>query len=168
MSFIIRKPKMSDAPALTKLMNDLVREEVFILVDSVITVAEERVRLRNRLKQINAGKSVSLIALDDKKIIASFGIMLEKGRSSHVGGFGIVIAKGYRGQGLGKELIVKIIDLAKERLKGLELIELGVFKDNKPAIKLYKKMGFKQVAVIKNRLKYKGRLTNEIIMHKWL
>ena len=52
-----------------------------------------------------------------------------------MGFFSYVKSKGY-----GKELLIKLIEIEKE--KGTEIITLGVKKDNKIAIKLYKSCGF--------------------------
>ncbi|WNQ13121.1 GNAT family N-acetyltransferase [Paenibacillus aurantius] len=54
----------------------------------------------------------------------------------------IYIRKKYHKQGLGKDLINKAIELAKERNK--ERIWLGVWEKNENAIRFYKKMGFVQ------------------------
>ena len=35
---------------------------------------------------------------------------------------------------------------------------------NNPAIKLYKKLGFKKVARLKNRVQHKGKLGDQLIM----
>ena len=84
----------------------------------------------------------------------------------HVGEFGIAIKKEFRGIGLGSFLMREIIQLAKTELKPKpKIIKLGVFANNKPAIALYKKMGFKQVAVLPRHLEYKGNLVAEIIMY---
>jgi len=41
---------------------------------------------------------------------------------------------------------------------------LEVYVNNEPAIKLYKKMGFKRVARIPKHIQYKGKLIDEFIM----
>lgn len=87
-------------------------------------------------------------------------------RMDHIGEFGIAIRQGFRGIGLGKCLMENIIKMAKTELKpSPKIIELGVYEGNKPAIALYKKMDFKQVAKIPNSVQYKGKLITKIIMH---
>jgi len=53
----------------------------------------------------------------------------------------------YRGKGLGKLLLDRIIKLAEKR--GLKEVYLEVESDNEIAKALYKKMGFKEVKVLK-------------------
>ncbi len=68
------------------------------------------------------------------------------GTFSHILEFGI--KKGFRGMGLGKILLSRVIeDLRK---KGIETIQLEVDITNIPAIKLYKKFNFKVVRILKN------------------
>jgi len=56
------------------------------------------------------------------------------------GDLGMVIAKDYRGRGVGSALMVAAIDAARER--GLHKIILEVFPHNEAGIALYRKFGF--------------------------
>ena len=58
----------------------------------------------------------------------------------HCGSLGMGVQRDFRGRGIGTRLIERTIDKAKEM--GLERIELDVFASNRPAIKLYEKLGF--------------------------
>lgn len=55
----------------------------------------------------------------------------------------VCIPREYRGQGFGKVLLLKAIEIAKE--KKFMNIKLEVGKKNLPALKLYKDFGFKEV-----------------------
>ncbi|MCS7187174.1 MAG: GNAT family N-acetyltransferase [Armatimonadetes bacterium] len=55
----------------------------------------------------------------------------------------IAVADGHQGLGLGQALMELLIEGAK--LKGMEGIELHVFKHNRRAIALYRKLGFEIV-----------------------
>ncbi|KFN04274.1 acetyltransferase domain protein [Bacillus clarus] len=65
-------------------------------------------------------------------------------RLSHIGSISIMIKKGYRGIGIGKLLLGKLLAWA-EKNPLLEKVCLGVFSTNVKAITLYKKMGFIEV-----------------------
>lgn len=56
--------------------------------------------------------------------------------------FGILVGKGYRGQGIGSYLLACLIHLAKVKF-GIKVLHLQVY-DGNPAIYLYKKFGFKE------------------------
>ena len=164
----IKPPNEKDAEKMMEFINSLVEEKADINQCKKVTLDEEEKYLKDILKKIKENKLVYLIALDNDKVVGIVSIGLRTGKMSHRGGLGISVAKEYRGKGLGKKLMELIIELAKEKLKGLEMIELSVFKRNKAAKKLYKKFGFKKVATIKKGLKFEGKYFDEEIMALWL
>ena len=146
-------------------INSLIDEEAMILMRTKKTKKEEAEWLKSELGDIKSGSKVCLVAEYNGRIIGSTRITLGKEREDHIGTFGISIKSGYRGIGLGKYLMAEIIKLAKKIFgKKLKIIKLFVFDGNKPAIGLYKKMGFKQVAHLPKSIQYKGKLIGEFIM----
>jgi ribosomal protein S18 acetylase RimI-like enzyme len=81
---------------------------------------------------------------------------------AHVGSLGIGVLAAYRGQGIGKKLMQAAIQQAEQ--KGLTRIELTVREQNKPAIALYKKLGFEEEGVHKNAVCIEGKYENHIFM----
>jgi len=59
---------------------------------------------------------------------------------AHGGVLGIALLPAFRGQGIGKRLILRTLDAA--RAFGLRRVELTVRENNASAIALYKKVGF--------------------------
>lgn len=149
-------------------INSLVEEDAKIKVNKRKSLKEEVEWLKDSLKKIKKHQGVYLVAKDNDVIVGSAGIGLKTGRQSHVGVFGITIRKGYRKIGLGTYLTQEIIKLAKRDLKSLRNIRLGVMNINKPAIALYRKFGFKKVALLPKQMEYKGKLRDEIIMLLYL
>jgi len=148
-------------------INSLVEEDALILINKKFSLEEEKKYLKKELKKIKSGKQIKVIAEENNLIVGVSEIFIYSYRKSHIGELGISIRKGYRGIGLGTYLIKKVIKLAKKRLKPkLKIIRLGVFPPNKPALALYKKLGFKKVAKIPKHIQYKGKLIDEIIMIK--
>lgn len=62
-------------------------------------------------------------------------------RRRHVGGIGMAVRDDWQGRGVGTALMQAAVDLADNWLNLLRL-ELTVFSDNEPAVRLYKKFGF--------------------------
>jgi len=148
-------------------INSLIKEDAQILLNKKISLEEEKKYLKEELKKIKSRKKVKLIAEEGNLVVGISDISSGPYRHSHVGDFGISIRKGYRGIGLGSYLTEKIIKLAKTKLKPRpKIIKLGVFPTNKPALGLYKKLGFKKAARIPKQIQYKGKLIDEIIMLK--
>lgn len=148
-------------------INSLVEEDAMIYMNIKQTKQQESEWLKDKLKNIRKKKAVTLIAECDGMIVGNTGIALGNFRQSHVGEFGITIRWGYRGVGLGSFLMGRVIKLAEKELKPKpKMLELGVFAGNAPALRLYTKMGFREVARVPKALQYKGKLINRIIMTK--
>lgn len=64
----------------------------------------------------------------------------------------VYVDKRYRKRGIGKKIILELTDWLKK--KKVKYIEIDVYFKNKPAIRLYKKLGFKPLSMIM-RLKRK-------------
>ena len=103
------------------------------------------------------------VALNEEKIIGWCDITsLGRPIFDHVGSLGIGVLADYRGQGIGEALIRAALQRAK--IKGLTRIELTVFENNKPAIALYKKLGFVEEGIHKNKSRIDGRYEDHIFM----
>lgn len=77
--------------------------------------------------------------------------------------FGMYIAPGSRGQGLGKALMKELISRAKN-CDGLEQIKLTVVSDNDHAKNLYKSLEFEIYGTERNALKDQGHYFDEDLM----
>ncbi|WP_242602350.1 GNAT family N-acetyltransferase [Legionella rowbothamii] len=103
------------------------------------------------------------IAVCDGRVIGWCDISsLDRPVFAHVGSLGIGILAAYREQGIGKKLMQAAIQQAEQ--KGLTRIELTVREQNKPAIALYKKLGFEEEGVHKNAVCIEGKYENHIFM----
>lgn len=164
---VLRPPRLGDVTILRNYINNLVAEDALILFNQRQSQAEEKKHLTDMLEAINANQRVQLLAFHDEKLIANSQIVKGKYRMSHIGIFGISVASGYRGEGVGEALSETIIDLAKEKLK-IKLVDLTVYKNNKAAINLYKKLGFKKHGLLPKAVQYKQRLVDLVYMYRWI
>src|SRR5919108_2900921 len=85
----------------------------------------------------------SLVACVENEIVGSLGLWIDSHspRRRHVGGIGMAVHDKWQGQGVGTALMEAAIELADKWLNLIRL-ELTVYTDNEPAIKLYKKFDF--------------------------
>ena len=77
----------------------------------------------------------------NEKVIGIITLAVGDGRGSHVGDIAMAIHDTYQGQGIGKMLLLTVIDLADNWLN-LVRLELDVYADNERAIRLYKHFDF--------------------------
>ena len=85
----------------------------------------------------------SLVAMVGDEIAGQLGLGTNpsRPRRKHAGGIGMAVRDDFQGQGVGTALLQAAVDLADNWLN-LQRLELTVFTDNEPALRLYKKCGF--------------------------
>lgn len=143
----------------------LIKENAPILISNKESLREEIKRIKDELKKTKEHKAVFLVAEHKNRLVGIADIVLLGDRQEHIGMLGISVHKKYRGIGLGSYLLKKVIKLAKQELKPKpKIIRISVFSTNKPAIGLYRKSGFKKVAVIPKQIQFQGKLVDEIVM----
>ncbi len=111
------------------------KEELFLIYPSgtfPLTTAQVK-------KIANLRKALTVI--EDKNKIIGFANFYnyEKGKSAFIGN--VVIDESYRGKGLGKKLMSKMLEIADKKYK-LPEINISVFNTNTPALLLYNNFDF--------------------------
>jgi len=75
------------------------------------------------------------------KVAGIINMRVGSGRESHVGDIDMAVHDKYQGQGIGKMLLITVIDLADNWLN-LVRLELDVYTDNERAIHIYQQFDF--------------------------
>jgi putative acetyltransferase len=85
----------------------------------------------------------SLVACVDGEVVGQASVLTfpTRPRRRHTGDIGMMVRDDWHGKGIGTALMQALVDLADKWLN-LYRLELDVYTDNEPAIKLYKKFGF--------------------------
>ena len=91
----------------------------------------------------NSKDNIMLLAKSEGKIVGCASLNRLPRRMKHRGDFAISVVKDYWNKGIGSQLLDNIIAFAKEN--DFEIIDLQVRSDNKSAIHLYEKYGFKMI-----------------------
>lgn len=166
-NLIIRLPHKDDARGLMQLINGIINEDDYITINKKVTLKKEIEWLDKLLESINKKEKIMLIAEVDGKLVGNSEAGKGIGRSSHVSTFGISIIDGYREEGIGKIIAKEVIRAAKREL-GSKIMTLDVIADNKRAISLYKKIGFKKIGILPKAHKRKNHYIDVLKMYKVL
>jgi L-amino acid N-acyltransferase YncA len=160
---ILRCLRFEDLDGLLELINGLVKEGANILLDETQTRDAEAEWLARQLVMQEKGQRVFVLAESDGKIIANSHVERFPFRSeAHKGSLGIAIGSGYRDVGIGTEIMKTLIDESRKR--GLKMLLLCVFENNKRARHVYEKVGFHEIGREPKGIQRNGKYIDEIRM----
>jgi len=109
----------------------------------------------------------SLVVRVDGKVVGSAGMTPFTGKRAHVAEFGISIVESHRNMGLGTLILKEFIEIAKK--SHFETIQLSAFSNNKRAVHVYRKCGFKKCGKLKRDIKFAdGTYADRILMEQIL
>jgi L-phenylalanine/L-methionine N-acetyltransferase len=131
-----------------------------------MTLGEEIAYVEEQIERIHHHLTVELVALCDNAIIGISGIDMKDETERHVGVFGISIAQGYRGEGIGTLLMDAVLKEAEENIPELQIVVLDVFSNNTAAIAMYEKFGFVVYGRLPNGVRHNDVFVDEIKMYK--
>ncbi len=142
---------------------ELIDENAYLLINKKPTMSEEKTWLKDKIKAINVSREVCVAVWNNKKLVGICDAKKGKWKDEQNTCIGIAILKKYRGQGLGEKLLRDIIKLAKKKLNPKN-IYLTVAAPNKPAINLYKKIGFRTFARFPKWSNHDGKYIDNLWM----
>lgn len=139
--------------------------------ETIMALTSERIgKIQSFISGLTENQHVYVAEVEEngeKKVVGMVGLTVNtSARIRHSASIGINVNKNYHGQGIGKALLSKVIELADNWLM-LVRLELSVLADNERAINLYKSVGFeiegtKKYAIIKD-----GKYADEYIMARY-
>lgn len=168
-AIIVREARPEDAAQLIDFVTRLSEEtELYLLLapgEFTLTVEEEADLLENYALSDN---SAYFVAEVDGQIVG--GLNLKGGTRAgnrHCAVLGISIANGWRGMGIGSQLMAHAVQWARQN-SVLERIELRVFVENEPALHLYEKYEFEIEGRLRKAVFRHGRYYDDYIMARLL
>ena len=109
------------------------------------------------LEDIKSENAITVVALGGQTLmsvacVVGYAVAWIAHTELHIGN--IAVKKGFRRQGTGERLLQEL--LQRGTMKGIQLATLEVRVSNKPAIRLYQKFGFQEIAIQKGYYKLEG------------
>jgi ribosomal protein S18 acetylase RimI-like enzyme len=102
-------------------------------------------------------------AFRDGELVGTAGFAIQQGQpNAHKGRlFGMYVRSSSRNLGVGRLLLNAVLDVARENV---ELIQLSVVRENRPARRLYESVGFLEFGVETKASKYGDKYYDEALM----
>lgn len=161
----VRLPEQADLQQVLTYINDLIAEDTYVIMSGEpVTETEEISYLSTLLKEIDQKQAAAFYVFDGDKLVANGQIKKRMRRLSHIGDFGITVAKEYRQDGVGSQLMAMLLEEA--RAIGVKIVTLEVFSNNERACYVYKKMGFTEFGVLPKSVVHRGETINLVQMYK--
>lgn len=157
---VLRQLKKKDRKQLTAFFRSLPKEDRrYLRVD-----VTDKETIKQIIKSSKLGESRRIIALDNDNIVATGLLELEKRKwKKHFGEIRLLVSKSYRRKGLGMLLARELYLLAIS--EKVEDIIVKMMKPQVAAIDIFKRMGFKEEAVLPDYVKdLEGTKRDLIIM----
>jgi len=159
MKYRARQIHESDIGNYLAVLNEVIAERKYLLTTDMLSLNHTAKFVKNAIHNNFA----MYVAEYDKKVIGWADIIpREKGAVRHIGELGMGVVPDWRGKGVGKELLSRVIEHSWKI--GLTRIELEVFASNKAAISLYEHFGFEHEGTKRNARYIDGKYEDVFVM----
>ena len=158
-----RRFRQLDTKMLRDFINSFVAENALILYGKKMSLGQEREFQKSKAKEIDAKNCIFVLCWKDGMLIGNSDATKGKLKQSHNASFGLVVKKGFRGMGIGGKLLSLAMKEARKSLKAKNLW-IDYIDGNRPARKLYEKLGFREVARMEGYVKHAGKYRDRVIM----
>ena len=154
---VVRPAREGDLDAIVELLVEVAAEGRWIGTELPVDRERRRRRLREDLRR---GDAVVLVAEAGGRIVGQLGMDVA---SYGVADFGMLVAEGWRGRGVGSALLRAAIERARQA--GAHKVALQVWPHNAAAIALYEKLGFQREGLLRRHYRRRnGELWDAVIM----
>lgn len=166
MSLTIREVTVADAQGIIDVLNPIIIEALYTILDQTFTVDEEKAFIESFPERgvfsvaVNEATS-QLLGFQNVEPFATYTKAFD-----HVGIIGTYVDANSRGQGVAKQLFDYTFKSAKA--KGYEKLFAYVRADNERALSVYLKQGFEIVGTAKKHGKIGDQYFDEVLIEKFL
>jgi phosphinothricin acetyltransferase len=159
----VRLATPADAEAICRMYNQGIEDRVATLETELRTPEERRRWLAGR-----SPRHPVIVAETAGDLVGWGSLNVFNPREAYrfVADFSIYVERAWRGKGVGRVLLERLIALGREH--GFHKLVLSAFPFNEGGMALYTKLGFRTVGVYKEQGRLDGEWVDTIIMEKLL
>lgn len=163
-SYRVRLATAGDAEAICRIYNQGIEDRVATLETELRTPEERRRWLAAR--SVRHPVSVAENAAGEVVGWGSLNVFNPREAYRFVADFSVYVERAWRGKGVGRALLERLIELAREH--GFHKMVLSAFPFNTGGMALYEKLGFRTVGIYREQGQVDGRWVDTIAMEKLL
>ena len=166
----LRSGGLEDASALMEYESGVFKTSPYVITEPdefKPNIEKQKDRIKGFLE---AEGGILILALYGGKIIGNIDLRNNgsRRRIAHRGSFGMSVSQEFRGRGVGKALLLALIEWCKRENNPIEKIELGVLSENEAGIGLYESLGFKREGLVEKAAKVGDKYIDEMHMGLWV
>jgi len=159
----VRPATAADAAAICEIYNQGIEDRLATLETELRTPDERRQWLAGRSE-----RHPVIVAEHDGRVTGwgSLNVFNARPAYRHVADFSVYVERGWRGKGVGRVLLERLVELGREL--GYHKLVLSAFPFNTAGVALYERLGFRTVGIYKEQGLLDGQWVDTIIMEKVL
>jgi phosphinothricin acetyltransferase len=159
----LRPATGQDAAAIALIYNQGIEDRLATLETEPRTADERRQWL-----SVRSSRHPVIVAETTNAVIAWGSLNPFSTREAYrfVADFSVYVERGWRGKGVGRALLARLIELGREH--GYHKLVLSAFPFNKAGVALYETLGFRTVGIYREQGLLDGQWVDTIIMEKLL
>ena len=160
---VVRAAVVADLPAITRIHNEGIEDRIATLDMEPYTVEEKAEQFA-----LMTPRDPTLVAETGGEVVGWASLHPFSSRKGYWGvkELSVYVARPWRYQRIGARLLVELLERAKAL--GIYKVILNVLPSNRPALALYRQMGFREVGVYRNQGRIDGKWTDILVMEKHL
>ena len=162
-AYAVRPATLDDAEAISRIYNQGIEDRVATLETELRAPEERRRWLAGR-----SPRHPVIVAESAGQVVGWGSLNAFNPREAYrfVADFSIYVERAWRGQGVGRVMLARLIELAREH--GFHKMVLSAFPTNQAGMSLYGAFGFSTVGVYREQGQLDGKWVDTITMEKLL
>jgi len=163
----LRPAVPDDAGEMINTIRSTALERSYVLMEQYGKDAEAEKRY---ITEMDRQHNLLLVAVVKGVVVGSLAALQSDGGrrplTAHILSIGLHLIKGYRGLGIGSQMLTYAAEWAKEQ--GFKKVEASIFTTNKRSLNLFSNVGFKEEGTRRKQFRIGSDFIDEVFMAKFI